>query len=223
MSRGPTEHVLRRQAAEVSRLIWERGWVANHDGNVTARLAPGRIVATPTALSKRALGAEDMLLIDESRRVVRGRRRIFSEVGLHLEVYGSREDVAAVIHAHPPHATARAVTGSSLPCFLPEAVVTLGESVPLVPFALPGPAAEAALRPFLLESDAVLLAGHGVLSWGVDLEQAYLRMELVEHLSQIANLAAPVGGVRALPAFTLAPLLEARTRVGLGRADRHRA
>jgi len=74
----------------------------------------------------------------------------------------------------------------------------------------------------LLESDAVLLAGHGVLSWGVDLEQAYLRMELVEHLSQIANLAAPVGGVQALPASTLAPLLEARTRVGLGRAGRHR-
>ncbi|NOY92425.1 MAG: class II aldolase/adducin family protein [Deltaproteobacteria bacterium] len=220
MSRPPTEHALRRQAAEVSRLLWERGWVANHDGNVSARLAPGRIVATPTALSKRALGAEDMLLIDESRRVLRGRRRIFSEVGLHLEVYAARVDVGAVVHAHPPYATARAVTGRALPCFLPEAVVSLGESIPLVPFALPGKSAEDSLRPCLLDSDAVLLAGHGVLSWGDDLEQAYLRMELVEHLSRVAQLAEASGGVHALPRSVLDPLLAARTRAGLGRRGR---
>lgn len=207
---------MRRAAITACHEIWERGWVANHDGNVSARLAPGRIVATPTAMSKRVIRVDDMLLVDESRRVMRGRHRVFSEIGLHLVVYGARPDVGAVLHAHPPYATARAVTGRALPCFLPEAVVSLGPEVPLTDFALPGAAAEQALAPFVQDYDVVLLAGHGVLAWGDDVEQAFLRMELVEHLCRVASLAEPAGGVRRLPDSALEPLLAARTRAGLG-------
>jgi L-fuculose-phosphate aldolase len=217
-----TEHAARREVALASRDLWERGWVANHDGNVTARVAPGRIVATPTGLSKRRLGPDQLLVVDEQKRVVSGRLRAFSELGLHLRVYDRRSDVRAVVHAHPPHATARAVSGHGMRCFLPEAVVSLGVEVPLVPFAPPGDAAERALAPYVEAYDAVLLEGHGVMSWGDDVEQAYLRMELVEHLAHIAWLAERTGGPRPLPEDILPELLRARARAGLGREGRGR-
>lgn len=211
-----TEHQARRQVLEVSQLLWERGWVANHDGNVTARPAAGRIVATPTGVSKRKVDADSLLVLGEDGRKVQGRLRPFSERGLHVAVYRARADARAVVHAHPPHATARAASGHALPCFLPEAVVSLGPEVPLVPFAPPGPEAEAALEPFLPRYDAVLLENHGALAWGDDVEQAFLRLELVEHLAKIAYLAVATGGVRPLPEPVVARLLDARRRAGLG-------
>ncbi len=217
-----TEHRLRREVVRVARLLWSRGWVANHDGNVTARLSEGLFVSTPTALSKRLVEHDSLLLMDVSGRKVRGALAPFSERGLHLVVYRHRTDVGAVVHAHPPHATARAVVGLALPCFLPEAVVSLGAEVPLVPFAPPGPEAERALAPFVEDYDAVLLERHGVLAWGEDPEQAFLRLELVEHLAHIASLAAPHGGVRPLPSEVVSKLLLARVRAGLGTEGRRK-
>lgn len=220
MSRPKTEHQLRREVAEVSRLVWERGWVANHDGNVTARLSPGRILATPTGLSKRVIDGEMLLVVDGGGRVLRGRLRPFSEIGIHLLVYRARPDVGCVLHAHPPHATARAATGAALPSFLPEAVVSIGAETPLVPLAMPGREAEAAIEPFVRSHDAVLVEGNGVFSWGDDPEQAFLRMELVEHLARIAHLAEATGGVRELPRDMLDKLLARRAAAGLGPAGR---
>lgn len=217
-----TEHALRREVSDLSKLVWERGWVANHDGNLTALVAPGRILATPTALSKRVIEPDMLIVVDESRRVVRGRLRPFSELGLHLAVYAARPDASAVLHAHPPHATARATTGHALPCFLPESVVSMGAEIPLVPFTAPGAAAEAALAPFLEEAEGVLLEGHGVLTWGADPEQAFLRMELIEHLARIAWLAQATGGVRLLPADLIEQLLAKRAAAGLGPRGRRR-
>ena len=214
--RPKTEHALRREVAQVSALLWERGWVANHDGNVTARVSPGRILATPTGLSKRVIDREMLLVVDESGRVVRGRLRPFSELGIHRLVYRLRGDVGAVVHAHPPHATARAVTGAALPSFLPEAVVSIGAEVPLVPLAMPGRDAEEAIEPFVREQDAVLVEGNGVFAWGDDPEQAFLRMELVEHMSRIAHLAQGTGQLRELPRDMVAKLLEKRAAAGLG-------
>jgi L-fuculose-phosphate aldolase len=149
-----------------------------------------------------------------------GAGKPFGEIGLHLTVYQRRPDVAAVVHAHPPHATALAVSGSRLleRPFIAEAVVSLGASIPTVPFAPPGPAACAALAPHVDAVDAVLLGNHGVLAWGADLEQASLRLELVEHLARIALAAQAAGGVQPLPESAIPPLLEARAKAGLGMA-----
>src|SRR5262249_28865684 len=122
-------------------------------------------------------------------------------------------------HAHPPAATGIACSGGrqlERP-FIAEAVVSLGPSIPTVPFAAPGAAACAALAPFVGAHDAVLLGNHGALALGADLEQAYLRLELVEHMAQIALHAERAGGVRPLPENALAPLLEARAKAGLAR------
>src|SRR5690606_29486690 len=144
--------------------------------------AAGRILATPTGLSKRAIDREMLLIVDESGRVVRGRMKPFSEMGLHLIVYRARPDVGAVVHAHPPHATAWGLASEPLPSFLPEAVVSIGEEVPVVPLAMPGRDAEDALEPLVRGHDVVLLQGNGVFAWGDDVEQALLRLELAEHL-----------------------------------------
>lgn len=212
----------RSPVAAFARELHARGWVANHDGNVTARDGAG-FVATPTATSKRVIADRDVLTLDAAGKVV-GQGKVFGELGLHLAVYQRRPDVGAVIHAHPPSATAIACAGGGVADhpiarpFIAEAVVSLGPLVPRVPFAPPGEAAVRALAPWCEQVDAVLLGGHGAIAWGADLEQAYLRLELVEHLATIALAAAPIGGVRALPDDCFAALLASRAKAGLGRA-----
>lgn len=208
---------LRRALVKTSVALHRRGWVANHDGNITARTARDRFLATPTSVSKGEVTEEMLITVNSAGVKVAGQRQVFSEINLHMAVYSSRRDVRAVVHAHPPCATARACVGLALDDpFLPEAVVSLGATIPLVPFALPGPAAMAALEPYLEEYDAVLLQNHGVLTWGKDSEMALLRLELVEHLARIARDASPYGGVRPIPPSALAPLLKARIKAGLG-------
>lgn len=207
---------LRSQLADYSQRLHARGWVANHDGNLSTRLPDGRFLATPTAFSKREVTAESLVVVDEKGAVVAGKHRVFSEMTLHLAIYAARRDVMAVVHAHPPHATALGAAGCSLDPFLPEAVVSIGPHIPLVPLSAPGPAAVEALKPLLPLYDVVMVAGNGVFAWGDSVEQAYLRLELCEHLCRIQLAAQPVGGVRPLPAALLPALLDARRRAGLG-------
>ncbi len=213
------EEILARQVSALCQDLHVRGWVANHDGNVSTRMADGRLLASPTAISKRDVRPEMLVVLDRDGKVVQGTRRVFSEIALHLAVYRARPDAAWVVHAHPPHATAWAVAGESFwdAPFLAEAVVSLGDSIPLVAYALPG-ASTSALETAMGRADAVLLGNHGVLTIGPDAETALLRMELVEHLARIAALARPLGGARPLPAGDVAILLEARRKAGLGPA-----
>jgi L-fuculose-phosphate aldolase len=208
---------LKQQLADYGRRLAQRGWVANHDGNLSLRLPRERYLCTPTALAKGQLTAEMMLVVDRQGMVQSGRGRPFSELNLHLAYYQARPDVQAVIHAHPPTATGFGVAGRALDRpFLPEAVVSLGPVIPTVPPALPGNDAVLAVAPFLDEFDALLLAGNGAIAVGVDLEQAFLRLELVEHISRIALVAEQLGGVQPLPQSFLPSLLEARRKAGFG-------
>jgi L-fuculose-phosphate aldolase len=210
----------RLELVAAARALHERGWVANHDGNLTLRLGPGRFLATPTATSKGRVEDGNLLEVDASGTRTAGSARPFGEIGLHLLVFERRPDVGAVVHAHPPHATAIACAPEN-PIerpFIAEAVVSLGAWIPRVPFAAPGAAAREALAPYVEQVDAALLGNHGVIAWGADLEQAMLRLELVEHLARIALLARAAGGVQALPEAAIGPLLAARAKAGLGLA-----
>nr|MBA3392416.1 class II aldolase/adducin family protein [Deltaproteobacteria bacterium] len=191
---------LRKQVAEVARFLHDKGWVANHDGNVTARDGT-RYIATPTATSKRLITDRGLIELD-ARGQVQGSGKVFGEIGLHLAIYERRPDVNCIVHAHPPHATAiSASRGNPIERpFIAEALVSLGPRIPKIPYAQPGDAARSALAPWCELVDAVLLGNHGVFAWGADPEQALLRLELVEHLARIAIAAAPLGGVEPLPA-----------------------
>lgn len=189
----PAEESLRADLVATSRALHERGWVANHDGNVTARLGE-HFLATPTAVSKGAVRSEMLIVVDQEANLVSGTRKGFSELRLHLGAYRARPDVQCVIHAHPPTATGFAVANIEIgPPFMAEPIVSLGRRIPLVPFSM-----EPDLHA-LADADVLLLANHGVLSVGPDFETALLRMELVEHLAKIALVARQLGGAVALP------------------------
>ena len=211
-------HPLRSQVADIAQHLHARGWVANHDGNVTARDG-AQFIATPTATSKRLVGERSLITVDAKGKVV-GSGKVFGEIGLHLVIYERRADVGAVVHAHPPYATAISCARNhpiERP-FIAEALVSLGPKIPKIPYAQPGDAAKQALAPWCELVDAVLLGNHGVIAWGGDPEQAMLRLELVEHLARIAIEAAPLGGVQPLPTGAIQPLLAARAKAGIGRA-----
>lgn len=211
------EAKIRDEIERASALMATRGWVANHDGNVSAKIAPSRLVCTPGATHKARVRANELVVTDLSGKVSSGRGKTFSEYALHLAVYKKRSDVAAVVHAHAPFSTALGVSGRELVSFLPEAVVSLGQRIPLVPMAAPGAAAVAALEPFVEKFDAVLVAGNGALAWGETVEQAYLRLELVEHLASIAAKAAAWGGPHPLPGDVVEACLAARKKAFPGR------
>jgi L-fuculose-phosphate aldolase len=205
---GVTEERLRRELLETAHALHARGWVANHDGNASCRLGPGRLLCTPTAVSKGDVTAESLIVVDDDNAVVQGTRRAFSELQLHRAAYAARPDIGVVLHAHPPHATAFAVSGRELGHpFMAEPVVSLGPKVPVVAYHRPkDPALDAAIGAALAEADVAILDRHGVLAVGGSFEQALLRLELLEHLAGIAAAAASLGGVRALPAAEVAAL-----------------
>lgn len=210
------EETTRRQIADVCVRLHARGWVANHDGNVSVRVGEDRFLASPTAVSKADVRPESVILVDGEGKVVSGERKVFSEIALHLACFRARPEISWVVHAHPPTATGWAVAGESFfdPPFMAEPVVSLGGSIPLVTWSPPGGNTDdlaAAVR----GSDAVLLQNHGVISLGKDAETAFLRMELVEHLAKIALVARQIGGARPIPREAVERLLAARAKAGL--------
>ncbi len=210
------ESDIRREIVKVSQQIFQNGWVANHDGNISIRLGGDRFLITPTAVSKAEVSESNLLVVDPAGKRLSGKSRPFSELGLHLTIYKQRDDVKAVLHSHAPYASALSASGLCLDRpFLAEPVVSLGPSIPTVPFAAPGAQAEAALTPYVRRFDAVILGNHGVLTWGPDLETAYLRMELVEHVAKQAMLAQQLGGPIPIPNDLVESLVAKRKAAGL--------
>ena len=194
----------RRLMCELGRRMWDRGWVAANDGILIRRLGEGLYLVTPAGVSKGFLSPEILLVVDREGRCVGDAPAGFrpsSETSLHLECYRRRPDVGAVCHAHPPAATAFACARQGLDApLLGEAVMTLGP-VPCAPYARTGtPALPQAAGPLLETHDAILLANHGALTMGSDLEAAYWRMETLEHTAAIhLNLRVLGGGVPLSP------------------------
>ncbi len=207
---------------EICGALHRNGWVANHDGNATYRLDANRYLSTPTAESKGVVRDDMLIVIDGNGKVLSGTYRPFSERVLHLAAYDARPDVQAVLHAHPPSATAFAVAGQGLDRpIIAEAIVSIGPRVPLVPYSMPGSTAFVAnVREHLVNYDALLLENHGVLTVGSTLEQAFLRMELVEHLATIELKARQLGSVQYIPDGDVQQLLDKRKGAGLGPESR---
>ncbi len=208
----------RRELVHWCAKVWERGWAANHDGNLTCRLSGRRYLATPTSFSKGEITKDDLLVLDRHGKKLQGRWRAFSELSLHLAAYAARPDVNAVLHAHPPTATGFSVAGVDIePTIIAEAVVSLGDRIPTIPFAMPGSESQLETLTLCLPYfDAFVLGRHGVLTVGKDIEEAYLRMELVEHLAKITQVALQVGRPQHLTPHEVETLIRKRTKGGLG-------
>jgi len=189
----------RTQIVKVCRRMYERGMIAGTDGNVSLRLSGDRILITPSGVHKGDLTEQDLVITDRQGAPLQGRRRPSSEILMHLLCYQVREDVGAVVHAHPVNAVALALSGISLAnCVLPESCLSLGFIV-TAPYTTPGTEeVPRVLRDLVTRAEAVLLDRHGSLTMGPDLTVAYNRLESVEHTAKITLAARTLGPVSPL-------------------------
>ncbi len=194
-----TEEKFRRELVRFSRRISRLGFAPGTSGNLSIRLDEKCILSTPTGMSKALVRAADMVVVDLKGRLLSGTRKVTSEIGMHLAIYEQRQDVSAVIHSHPPIATAFACSGRALDEVLcQEAIMTVG-TVPLAPYATTGTDEVAAsLIPYIPQHDAMLLANHGAVTSGKSLLDAFMKMETVEHLAHVALVAHQLGSARPL-------------------------
>src|ERR1017187_7105708 len=198
---------------QFGRLLHGNGFVAATDGNVSVRLDANRLLVTPTCISKGRMRASDMVIVDMDGKRLAGKRRVSSELAMHLLIYKLRPEVKGIVHAHPPTATGFAAAG--LPLSQPlvcEVVIGLG-SIPLAKYGTPGTAELSdALEPLIPQYDAILMSNHGVVTYGVDLHRAYMKMETVEHFAQIALITHLLGSQQPLGDCELEKLMAARAK-----------
>ena len=216
----------RREICATGRALHELGFLPAAAGNLSVRLADGRILATPSGAAKGELAPGDLILLRADGTPLRSRARgargnklrgaPSSEIQMHLRIYSLRPEVRAVCHAHPPVATGFAAAGRALDrAVLGEAAILLG-AVPLAPYAAPGSADLGdSIAPFATRANAVLLANHGVVTFGEDLRTAAQRMEIVEHSARVTLVAELAGGAKLLSRAQVRTLLESRRRYGL--------
>ena len=203
-------------AQEIERfchLIYEKQFVAAQDGNISVRLHDGSVMCTPTRSNKGFIHAEDMIVIDLKGNKLRGDRKPSSEMAMHLLIYELRPDVKAIVHAHPPCATAFAAAGIALnKALISEVVLSLG-CIPLTEYGTPGtPELSDQMRPFVKSFDALLLANHGVVTYGNDLEDAFNRMDTVEHFAKISVYTRILGQERLLSSTDVEKLMVQRQK-----------
>lgn len=203
---------------DVGRRLWRRGLVAANEGNLSARLPNGSILCTPTLVSKGRLRPNDLAVVGLDGTQLAGPRDRTSEIRLHLTIYRRRPDVNAVVHSHPPHATAFALSDTPIPSGRHPEIELLIGPVPTAEYAVPGGDAFAAtVEPHLDRTLAVLLARHGVVTFGDSLELAYLRAECLEAYCQTLILANSLGGAKAFDERQMNELL--RVKAAWGFAD----
>jgi len=211
-----SERELRQDIVDIGRLVYQKGWVAANDGNITIRLDKDRILATPTGISKGMMHIDDLIIVDHKGTKIEGRKECTSEIMMHCTIYNMRSDIHSVVHAHPPVATGFAAAGRPLDqALLPEVIIGLG-CVPLAAYGLPGtPELTAPMLPYIPKYDAIMMGNHGAVSYGEDVYKAFFRMETLEHFARIALVAELLGGANVLPKTEVDKLLNSRTRYGV--------
>ncbi len=208
---GEQQH--REEIVRFGKLLHQKGYVAATDGNLTVRLNPELVLTTPTGMSKGMMEPEDLVVVDVNGRKVGGRRAASTEIGMHLLIYRMRPDVKGIVHAHPTTATGYAAAGVELnQALISEVVLSLG-SVPLARYGTPGtPELADALEPLIQNHDAILMANHGVVTYGDSLLRAYMNMEMVEHFAKIALITHLLGKQQPLSDREVEKLVSARIR-----------
>ncbi|MDU1854720.1 MAG: class II aldolase/adducin family protein [Clostridium baratii] len=209
---------IREQIGDVCHKMWQLGWVAANDGNVTVKLEDGTFLATPTGISKSFITPEKLVHIDENGEVLDGPEgaKPSSEIKMHLRCYKEREDVGAVVHAHPPTATGFAVAHLDLDRYtMIETVIAIG-SIPITPYGTPSTyEVPDSIAPYLQEHDVLLLENHGALTVGADLITAYYRMETLELYAKISLTAHLLGGEKEISRKNIDRLIGMRKDYGV--------
>jgi len=202
---------------EIGKRMYSHGLVVATDGNLSVRISEDRILVTPTGMNKGMLSRSDLVVTNLKGERIGGSREPTSEIKMHIRAYELRDDIQAVVHAHPPYATGFAVAGIALEeCVLPEIIVSIG-SVPLAEYATPATEEmPRSIEEVVKHCDAFLLRNHGVMTVGRDLLEAYHKLEMVEHLAKITFIAMQLGGPRPLSVEDVKKLYSLREPGGTG-------
>ncbi len=199
---------------DICHKLYTDGYVAALDGNVSVRLDDKSILITPSAKCKGKLVEQDLIIIDNDGNIIEGNGKISSESKLHLFAYHHRKDINAVIHAHPVYSTAFAAMGEDFtkPIF-PEVVLTLGK-VHLCKYATPSTnEVTESMKPFIEYANALLLANHGAVTFGGSLEEAFNKMEKLEHTAKTISIIRSMGKEKTIPNEKLSALYEIGEKV----------
>ena len=211
------EQKVKEQIVQIATRCYDRGLLVAGDGNISVRVGENRLIATPSGVSKGWMTPEMMCVVDlQGNPLEPSEYKVSSEWPMHRIIYEHRPDVHAVCHAHPPHATGFAVAGLSLSkAILSEVVLTLG-CVPLAAYGTPSTRELTdAIEPFLQYHDALLMANHGAVAYAATLEQAFNKLETLEHTCKISFIARSLGNENTIPDRAIPKLFEIRERNGV--------
>lgn len=210
------EREAREFICEVGRRGYARQFAAANDGNISFRLSENEVLATPTLVCKGFMKPHEIVKLDMDGNLLAGFMAPTSETRLHLGIYKERPDVKAVVHLHPPHATAFAIAGVPVDkCVLPEVEIFLGE-VPIAEYRTPGTEDFLeSIRPYLPDYCVMLLANHGVVALGRDLQEAYWRMEIVDAYCRMLILARQLGQINKITLENMERLFDIKKRLGI--------
>src|SRR5436309_2162922 len=210
-----SEFKIKEQLCDIGRRIWLKGFCAGNEGNHSYRIGPDRFLCTPTGVSKGNLKPDDLCTVEGEGNQLAGKRKRTSEFLMHAAIYKARPDVNAVIHSHPPHATAFAIAGVELPtCIHPEAEVFLGP-VKTAAYVTPGDKRLGeSILPFVKDSNTVLMGNHGAVCFHADLEICYYQLEIVDAYARILLLTKQLGNVNTLNSGEMVELIKLKERFG---------
>lgn len=211
------EWQIKQQICDIGKRMYDRGFVAANDGNISFRLGDGRFLCTPTGVSKGFMTPADIAVVDDKGKQLSGPKPRTSEILLHLEIYHEMPEINAVCHAHPPNATAFAVAGVDLPSgILPEVEIFIGQ-VPIAAYDTPGSKslAESILPHLKNNANTIILANHGAVTCDKDLQQAYFHIETLEMYCNILLLTKQIGNIRSLPEVKVRELLDVKESMGI--------
>lgn len=211
-----SEYEIKKQICEVGRRIYNCGFVAANDGNVSVRISENEILTTPTGVSKGFMTPDMICKVNMKGEVIQstGAYKPSSEVKMHIRVYKERADVKSVVHAHPPYGTSFAIAGIPLvKPIMPEAVIALG-CVPIAAYGTPSTEEiPEAISKYLQDFDALLLENHGALTYGGDLFTAYYKMESLEFYAKLTYISTMLGGPKELNQSQVEGLYEIRKQL----------
>lgn len=191
---SPELNQLKNDICDIGRRLWERDYVDGNGGNISVRVAQNLVLCTPTMVSKGFLKPTDMCLVDLDGNQKAGVKKRTSEILMHLEMMKAQPKAISCVHAHPPHATAFAVARIQPPtCMIPEMEILVGEA-PIADYSTPGSVEMGkSVAALVKQHNTILMANHGVVTWGPGLEDAYWKMEIVDAYCRTIVFATQLG------------------------------
>jgi L-fuculose-phosphate aldolase len=213
-----TDWEARRDIIAYARQVYDKGIVAATDGNISYRIMTDRVMITPSGTSFATLTTDTLACVDLDGNILNFEHNPSSELPMHLEIYRQRPDVNAIIHAHPPFATALTLTGQSLADpILPEVIMMFGK-IPTAPYATPATQESAnSIRHLIKDYDAILLDHHGAVTYSSSLQEAFHKMEKLEHAAKTILAAKSIGTPRRLDENQLSKIKELKHNSDYGK------